>query len=131
MNKATAAISELSGLTLTEVVGVSSAFLESALKAASASRTLTPKILEGLYNGPLARDLLLSWVSQAMAARAQLQFWMEINDYAIGLQVRTLGMSYTRGSVLLMELIELLPTIAYLTEMLCEVYGIPDDALIG
>lgn len=94
------------GLTIKELTEVTQGLLLDALDAASVSRTLKLRILDDSFNVPLARDLLLSWVSQAMEVRAQLQFWTEMNGYASGLQVQTIGTDFTHGSVLAMELIE-------------------------
>lgn len=92
--------------TLSEITEITKELTQDALETVSTSRTLMLRTLDDSFNASLARDLLLSSVSQAMGARSRLLFWTETNAYAIGLTVVTLGNSYTHGSVLLMELID-------------------------
>lgn len=92
-------------LTIKQMIGVTVELLQEGLDAVSVSRTLKPKILGDSYSVPLVRDLLLSLASRVTAAHAQLLFWTEMNEFASGLQVWMIGMDYTRGSVLVMELI--------------------------
>src|SRR4051794_20011853 len=93
-------------LTIKQLTEATAALIQEALGAVSVSKTLTQRTSGGSHSVPLVRDLLLSWASQAMAARARLQFWMETNESASGLVVWMIGMDYTRGSVLVMELID-------------------------
>lgn len=109
-------------LTLKELTEVTQELLQDALDVVSRSRTLKQKTSDVLYSGPLVRDLLLSWVLLATGARARLLYWMETSEYANGLQVRTIGMSYTLGSQLAMELISAMPNVMVFTDLLASEY---------
>lgn len=126
MNEKTDLTYPFASLTLRELVEVIQELLQEGLAAASASRTSTRKTSVGSYSGPLVRDLLLSWVSQATAARARLLFWTEMNEYASGLQVKTIGQSFTHGSVLVMELISYMPNVVLYTKAVSDLYGLPE-----
>lgn len=113
-------------LTLTELIEAIQELLRDALAVVSASRKSKPKILDGSFSAPLARDLLLSWASQAMAGLVQLQFWTETSEYASGQLVKTIGTSFTHGSVLVMNLISVMPNVLFYTERVSDLYGLPE-----
>jgi hypothetical protein len=126
MNEKTDPTYPFTDLTLRELIEVTQELLQEGLAAASASRISTQKISVGSYSGPLVRDLLLFWVSQATAARVRLQFWMETNEYGNGLQVKTIGQTFTHGSVLVMELISYMPNVVLYVKAISDLYGLPE-----
>lgn len=113
-------------LTLRELIEATRELLQGALGVVSASRKLKQRISDGSFSGPLARDLLLSWASQAMGGLVQLQFWMETNEYVSGQPVKTIGTSFTYGSVLVMSLISVMPNVLFYTERVSDLYGLPE-----
>lgn len=108
--------------TLKEMTEVTQELLRDVLDVVSATRISKQRTLDVSCSGPLARDLLLYWASQAMAARSRLLFWMETNGYASGLRVRKIGTDYTLGSQLAMELISTMPNVLFYTELLKREY---------
>jgi hypothetical protein len=106
MNEKTDLLTPFENLTIKQTTEAIAGLIQDALGAVSVSRISKQKMSGGSYSVPLVKDLLLSWVSRAMAALAQLQFWMETNAFESGLAVWMIGMGYTRGSVLVMELID-------------------------
>lgn len=106
MNEKTDLLAPFGDLTVKELTEVTQELLQDALDVASASRISKLKISGNSCSVPLVRDSLLSWASLAMAVRARLLYWTETREYESGLAVRTIGMSFTHGSALVMELID-------------------------
>lgn len=126
MNVKQPGMNQLASLTLEQMIEVTAELTQDARAVASATRMLKPKISDYLCSGPLLRDLLLSSVSRLTGARCQLQYWMEMNEYASGLALWTIGQSYTRGSVLAMEVVEEMSVTLSLLSRLVNVYQPPE-----